>query len=181
MKDTTVAARYARALFIITERRRETARALEDAKALLPVMEQGGRIASFLASPQARLPEKRAALERAFEGRVLPTVAIFVDLLLRKKRLSEFTTIVDEFEALVEKALGVKRASVVSAVALDDDETRRVHEVLERYTGAHIRLSREVEPALLGGALVRIGDRVVDRSVRSLLEAIERQLHEVSV
>ena len=94
MKDTTVAARYARALFIITERRGETARALEDAKALLPVMEHGGRIASFLASPQARLPEKRAALERAFEGRVLPTVAIFVDLLLRKKRLSEFTTIV---------------------------------------------------------------------------------------
>lgn len=181
MKDTTVAARYAKALFIVTEKRNETSRALEDLKALGQVLAPGTRIADFLANPENRLPDKRDVLRRAFEGRVVPIVAIFIDLLLRKKRLAEFETVIVEFEALVEEALGIKRALVVSAVPLDEAEKRRLHEVLERTTKAQIRLTSEVDPELIGGAYVRIGDRVVDRSVKTLLETIEKQLYEVSV
>jgi F-type H+-transporting ATPase subunit delta len=181
VKDTTVAARYARALFIVTEKRSETAQALEDLKGLSELLAPGTRISSFLANPGTRLPDKRDLLRRSFHGRLLPIVAVFVDLLLRKKRLTEFATIVDEFEALVEAALGVTRAHVVSAVAMRDDETERLHQVLERYTRSHVKLTTEIDAGLLGGALVRIGDRVVDRSVRTLLESIEKQLYEVSV
>jgi F-type H+-transporting ATPase subunit delta len=112
---------------------------------------------------------------------VLPTVALFVDLLLRKKRLREFATIADEFESLVEQALGIVRAHVVSAVPMREDETRRLHEALERRTRSNIKLTSEVDATLMGGALVRIGDRVMDRSVHTLLETIEKQLYEVSV
>jgi F-type H+-transporting ATPase subunit delta len=181
LRNTTVAARYARALFIATEKRRETAQALEELKGLRVVLAPDAPISDFLANPGTRLPDKRDLLRRSFEGRMLTIVAIFVDLLLRKKRLTGFPTIVDEFEALVEKALGVTRVHVVSAVPLRDDETARLHTVLERYTGAHVKLTQAVEPELLGGALVRIGDRVVDRSVKTLLESIEKQLYEVSV
>ncbi len=181
MRDTTVAGRYARALFIVTERRHETARALEDLTRLLEVLRPGTAVGGFLASPQVRLPEKRKALEHAFEGRVLRSAAVFVDLLLRKKRLPEFATIVSEFELLVEKTQGIARAQVVSAVPLRPAETRRLHGVLERFTHATVKLTAEVEPGLLGGALVRIGDRVIDRTVRTLLETISRQLEEVSV
>jgi F-type H+-transporting ATPase subunit delta len=181
VKDVIVSARYAKALFIVTEKRRETARALEDMKGLVAILRPGSRVGDFLASPQARLADKRAVLRKAFADRVVGSVSLFIDLLLRKHRLVDFVTIVEEFEALVEHALGIKRAHVVSAVPLAVEESRRLHETLERYTQSHIKLTSDVDPSLLGGALVKIGDRVVDRTVRSLLEAIGKQLHEVPV
>ena len=181
MKDTTVAARYARALFLVTERRKETERALEDLKGLLPVLADGSPASRFLASPGIRPADKREAIRRALDGRAIKIVAVFLDLLLRKKRLPEFDIVVREFESLVEKSQGVQRAHVVSATALVSAELERLHRELERYTGSKIRLTQEVDAALLGGALVRIEDRVIDRSVRTLLDTMSRQLYEVSV
>ena len=70
---------------------------------------------------------------------------------------------------------------MVSAVPLTDEERARLHAQLERVTARKIVLEARVDPAILGGAYVRIGDRVVDRSVRTLLEAVAHQLYEVSV
>jgi F-type H+-transporting ATPase subunit delta len=181
MKDTTVAARYARALFMVSEKRGETARALEDLEGLREVLRPGSKVGRFLASPETRVQDKRKALRAGLEKSVVSTVIVFIDLLLRKKRLNEFETIVDEFEAIVEKAQGVRRAHLVSAVGLDRKETEKLQAGLERRTGAKIRLTSEIDPALIGGALVRIGDRVIDRSVRTLLDTISKRLHEVSV
>ena len=181
MRDTTVAGRYARALFIVTERREETARALEDLKAMLELIRPGTRVGALLATPQVLLTNKRQALRRALEDKGLRSVVLFVDLLLRKKRLSEFETIVHEFESLVEKQQGIRRAQVVSAIPLTGTELDRLHTKLEEVTGSRIRLASDVDPSLIGGALVRIGDRVIDRTVRSLLHAIEDQLSEAVV
>jgi len=69
----------------------------------------------------------------------------------------------------------------VSAVPLTSAEQKRLHTELERYTGKKIVLDVQVDASLVGGAYVRIGDRVIDRSVKTLLEAIANQLYEVSV
>ncbi len=181
MRDSIVAGRYAHGLFLITEKRGETTRALADLKALLEVVAPRTRVGQFLASPEVRLAVKLKALGGALEGRVVRTVAVFLDLLLRKKRLAEFATIVEEFEARVEKSQGVQRAVVWSAVPLQKVELDRLHRELERATGSRIKLGTRVDPALLGGAMVRIGDRVMDRSVRTLLDTISHQLIEVGV
>jgi len=179
--DTTVAERYARALFMITEKRGETPQALEDMKSLWTVLQPGTPVARLVATPMVRLSDKRAAVQKVLEGRALRSVAVFVDLLLKKKRLGEMSTIVTQFEALVEKKQGIQRAQVVSAVPLSEDERRRVHAEIEKMTGKKIRLTTDVDARLVGGALVRIGDRVIDRTVKSLLEAIEQRLLETSV
>ena len=181
MKDSSVAGRYARGLFLVTERRRETARALEDLKALRPVLQRGSRLGGFLASPAVRPADKQSALRRGFEGKVTHTVVLFLELLLRKKRLPGFPGIVDAFEALVERSQGIQRAHVASAVALTEPERERLHGELERYTGKKIHLTSEVDPRLIGGALVRIGDHVIDRSAATLLRSIQEQLAAVNV
>jgi F-type H+-transporting ATPase subunit delta len=127
------------------------------------------------------LSDKRKVLRDVLKDRALPIVAVFVDLLIRKKRLVQLEGIVHEFEALVEKQQGVRRAHVSSAVPLTKDELKRLHAELERHTGAKIKLGVSVEPELVGGALVRIGDRVIDRTVKSLLETMEQRLYETSV
>jgi len=181
MRDATVAARYARALFILSERRGETPRALEDLKGVWEMCRPGTAVGDVLAAPQVLLADKRRVMLETLEGRCLRSVARFLDLLLRKKRLRELETIVAEYEALVERAQGIRRAQVVSAVALTEAELRRLHAGLERYTGGKIKLTTAVDPAVIGGAFVRIGDRVVDRTVRTLLERIGQQMAEAGV
>jgi F-type H+-transporting ATPase subunit delta len=181
MKDTTVAARYAKALFLVTEKRGETPRALEDLKTLWQVVKPGTRVGTFLATPQLKLSDKREAVRKTLDGRCLRLVAVFLDLLLRKKRVIELENIVTEYEALVEKRQGIQRAVVASAVPLTEPEEMKLHRELERVTGSKIQLTRTLDPALLGGAQVRIGDRLIDRSVATLLDRIAKQLDEVSV
>ena len=181
MRDTTVAARYAKALFIVTERRGETERALGELQALREVLRPGGRVAAFLATPEVPLADKRRALELALRDRALSTVIVFLDLLLRKRRLPELPVVAEQFEVLVEEKLGVQRAHAVSAVPLTPAELERLRQQLERVTERRVKLTTGVEPRLLGGAKVRIGDRVMDRSVRSLLDSLRRQLNQVSV
>src|SRR5258705_13479314 len=101
MQDTTVAARYARALFIVTSKRKETPQALEDLKGLWQVVRPGTPVGHLLATPQVLLADKRRVLLAGLEGKVVRSVALFVDLLLRKGRLIQLESIVKEFEALV--------------------------------------------------------------------------------
>jgi len=181
VKDSTLAARYAKGLFLTTEKRRETLGAFEDLKALAEVLAPGTRMNGFFASPEIRLEDKRQAIRKALAGKARPLVAVFADLLLRKKRLRELPQIVIELEGLIERSQGVKRAHLVSAKPFAAAETVRLQHELERLTGGKVKLTAEVDPAVLGGALVRIGDRVIDRTVRTLLDSISKQLHEASV
>src|SRR5262249_6916695 len=138
VKDVSVAGRYAQALFIITERRRETARALEDLKSVRDVLEPGTPAATFLDAPQIRLPDKRKVLSSVLDGRAARSVAVFADLLLRKKRLDLLDAITADYEALVERAQGIRRAHVVSATPLEDAERKRLLAALERYTSGKV-------------------------------------------
>jgi F-type H+-transporting ATPase subunit delta len=134
-----------------------------------------------LAHPKVSPQDKRRILGLALEGRAIQSVVVFADLLLRKKRLVLAADIAREFKALVDEAKGVQMATVVSAVALNDAERTRLLAELQTQTGKTIVLAEEVDPSLIGGAFVRIGDRVIDRSVKTLLEAVSHQLYEVSV
>lgn len=181
MKDTTIASRYAKGLFLVTEKRGESLSALEDLRSMASVLAIGTRLGGFFASPEIGLEAKREAIKKALAGKTRPIVAVFLDLLLRKKRLRELPQIVIELEALIERSQGVKRAHLVSAVPLGAAETDRLHRELEQITGGKIKLTSEVDPAVLGGALVHIGDRVIDRTVRTLLDEIGQQLSEANV
>jgi F-type H+-transporting ATPase subunit delta len=181
VKDVVVASRYAKALFIVTEKRGETERALPDLQGVAAAIAPDTAAGRRLHAPLVLLADKRRALTTVFEGKVLRSVVLFIDLLLRKKRLTELPTIVVEYEALVERKQGVRRAQVVSAVALTDAEVSRLHAALEQRTGGKVRLATAIDQRLLGGAYVRIGDRVIDRSVSTLLRSIRETLQNANV
>ena len=190
IQDASVAARYARALQILTEKQAAKAgqpalppleTALAELQGLVGLVAPGTRAGRFLLDPQVNPADRRRLLEQALTQRVTPGVRVFADLLLRKKRLAMIGAIAHEFQAIVERVQGLERATVVSAVSLEDAERQRLHGELERFTGKKIVLESHVDASLVGGAYVRIGDRVIDRSVRSLLASLAHQLYEVSV
>ena len=190
IKDASVAARYARALQILTEKQAAKAgraplpaleQALGELQGLVVLVAPDTRLGRFLLDPQIDPADRRRVLERGLQGKVSPGVRVFADLLLRKKRLRLIAAIAHEFQAIVERVKGLERATAVSAVPFTEAERRRLHEELERFTGKRIVLELQVDASLVGGAYVRIGDLVIDRSVRNLLESLSRQLYEVSV
>lgn len=190
IQDASVAARYARALQILTEKQAAKAgqpalpgleAALAELQGLVGIVAPGTRAGRFLLDPQISPLDRRRVLEQGLQGRISPGVRVFADLLLRKKRIGIIAAIAHEFQVIVERVKGLARATVVSAVPLNDGERQRLHGELERVTGKKIVLEAQVDASLVGGAYVRIGDRVIDRSVRSLLTSLANQLYEVSV
>lgn len=181
MSEQTVAHRYAHALFMVANRKDQVPGTLEDLQAIIALLDGDARIGQFFRSPLVRAETKRELIGKALAGRVRPWVREFVDLLLRKKRVAYFRPAVAEYAALVEEWRGIQRVEVVSAVPLTEDETRRLHVELERITSKTVQINASVDPALIGGMFVRIGDRVIDRTVKSLLEAVEHRLFAVSV
>ena len=190
IKDASVAARYARALQILSEKQAAKAgrahiplleQTLEELQGLAQLLAHGTRLGKFVLDPQISPADRRRVLEQGLQQRVLTSVRVFADLLLRKRRLVLLESIAHEFQVIVERAKGLERATVVSAVPLTDGERDRLHRELERFTAKNIVLESIVDVSLVGGAYVRIGDRVIDRSVRSLLGSLARQLYEVSV
>jgi F-type H+-transporting ATPase subunit delta len=189
-QDASVAGRYARALLILTDK--QTAKAGQDRLVVLDqtlaelqgvatLVRAGTRAGAYLLNPQVSPADRRKLLESGLKDKVLPSVRVFADLLLRKKRLSMIDAIAHEFQVIVERAKGLERATLVSAVPLNDAERKRLHAELERVTGKKVVLGMQVDASLVGGAYVRIGDRVIDRSVKNLLETLANQLFEVSV
>ena len=190
IKDASISGRYARALQILTEKQVAKAgqdlvavleRTLEELQGLAEIASPDTRLGKFLYDPQISPADRRKVLDHGLQGKVLPSVRVFADLLLRKKRFHMIASVAYEFQAIVERIKGLGRATVVSAVPLTNAEQMRLHADLERYTGKKIFLDAQVDASLVGGAYVRIGDRVIDRSVKTLLEAISHQLYEVSV
>ena len=189
-RDSSIGGRYARAMLLLTQRQ-----VAKSGEPIMPVLERtlveldslaaltapGSPLGNFLIDPQISPADRRKVLEQGLKGRAMPSVQVFADLLLRKHRIGITRAVAREFKAIVERAQGLERATVVSAVPLSEAEIQRLHGELERTTGKKIVLERRLEPDLLGGAYVRIGDHVVDRSVKTLLEAIANQLYEVSV
>ena len=189
MKDTSVAGRYARALLLLIERHQpagqarieQLERTLGDLQSLAELVRPGSRLGDLLTHPQVRPEDKRAVLRKALDGRAERTVVVFADLLLRKHRLVLAPEIAREFVAIVDRAKGVQHAQVVSAVPLTPDELTRLHANLEKRTGKKITVTTAIDPSLVGGAYARIGDRIIDRSVSTLLQSIANRLYEVSV
>ena len=99
-------------------------------------------------------------------------------LLRRKNRLALGPSIASYFHELWDEERAVERAVVRTAVALDDPTRDRIREQLARQTGKTIELETEVDPSLLGGAVIRIGDRLIDGSTRTRLRQLRGRLQQ---
>ncbi len=180
-RDERVAERYARALFLIAERRGLVFEAQGALQEVLAAVHADPRLGAYFRSPLVPLARKRELLRGPLATGVLPPVAHLVDLLLRKKRLPLFPAVVREFEQRVRRWQGLQAAEAVSAVPLTADELQRLHARLERATGLTLELEARVDPDLIGGLYVRIGDHIIDHSVKGLLASLQDRLFETSL
>jgi F-type H+-transporting ATPase subunit delta len=134
------------------------------------------RIGRALANPSIPLEERTATAEVTFGPIVGRPVLNLIGLMLRRGRIEELPRLAAEFRRLDNERRGITLATATSASPLTPDEGRALMERLEQLTGGSVELDTQVDSSLLGGLVVRVGDRLIDGSVRSRLERLRNQL-----
>ena len=171
-----VARRYAQAL---TEEAQSTGQldAADADVALLAETLDGSRdLRLALTSPIVPTAKKRAVLDRLFAGKVSDLTARFLRLLVEKQRDDQIPEILEAYRALRDERTGTVEATVRTARPLSPDEADRLKAALEARSGKTVRMDLRVDPSLIGGLVVRLGDVVYDRSVRHQLDTLRGQL-----
>ncbi len=204
-RPTTAARRYAEAAYELADRDRThdawlaaltaAAEALGVEEVLrivdnpaVPIRERQTAAAGILGGPAFarlvdaatdRLPRPevdRETVRRQVAERVGRQVARLVELLVERRRVDTLPRVAEAFRQLLLARRGIVEAEVVSAAPLTAGEKTALRERLERLAGRSVELRTRVEPGLLGGLVVRIGDRLYDASVRGRLERLRTQL-----
>ena len=180
MISVTLARRYARALLTLAQKQKDLPRTQKDLRELAAIFERTPAARKFFESPSISRAEKMTFLE-AREATLARPVYGLLHVLLKRRRLDHLVTIATEFEKLAERALGISRATVRTAVALTDPQADVLTKALERRTGDRVLLTREIEPALLGGVVVSLDHMVIDGSLATELWRIRQRLLQTRV
>lgn len=134
------------------------------------------RALAVLANPAISVEKRDGALRDLLSDRLSQPVMNLLQLMLRRGRIEDLPRVASEFRRLDDERQGIVHATVMSAVELTQDEIRELTARLEQSTGGRIALEVEVDPSLLGGLVVRVGDRMIDGSIRGRLERLRNQL-----
>lgn len=175
MSTTAVARRYARALYEEAEAAGRSEAVDAGMEAVRATLDGSRELRQLFASPTVPPDRKRAVLDRLFGGRVDPLIVRLMHLLVAKGREAAFPDVVRAYERYRDERHGRAEAHVRTALPLSEADTEALRSALEQATGRRVRLRVDVEPELLGGLVVRVGDTVYDGSVRHQLDELRRR------
>ena len=181
MISVTLARRYARALLNLADRQKELERTQTELGEIASLFAREPRMRRYFESPSITRAEKLSFLEEKLKPMVGRPVYGLLNVLLRRRRLDHLIAIADEFEKLSEHAQGIRRAVIRTAVPITDRQADEVIHALARRTGLKILLAREVDAALLGGAVVSLDHQVIDGTLATELWRIRRHLLQTRV
>ena len=173
---------YARALFGAAQTAGETVAVLDELDALVEeALAAYPKLETVLASPLIRHEEKSAVLDRVFQPRISRLLLNFLKVVSRHGRLDCLRAIRRGAHKLYEEAEGNVRVRITTATAMAPEQVEQIAAALAASLGKRPILETVVDPALVGGAVLRIGDTVYDGSVVNQLQQIRQQMIDRSV
>jgi len=175
-RDAVVAKRYAKALFELAAAQQIAPQVEEQLKLIVQAVKQDPQIEKFLSLPNVEANRKMAVLKAALGDNVSELVLSTLELLLTRGRQDIIANVYEAYMAVAGEALGQAHATVYAAQTLSEAELAEVVVQFSKLTGKKIIAEQVVEPALLGGVQVRIGDRLYDGSLSGKLERLQRTM-----
>ena len=170
-----IAVVYARSLFEAALEQDKLDVVREQLGELADVLARERQLQVFFFSPYFSSQEKKDGLHRAVDG-AEPIVLNFLELLLENHRMPAIFRIRRDYDHRWEEHNRLLPVEVTSAVPLDEGTVRRIGDRIAEQTGRRIELSSKVEPHILGGIVVRVGNQVLDASIRNRLDTLRRQV-----
>ncbi|MDP3909218.1 MAG: ATP synthase F1 subunit delta [Gemmatimonadales bacterium] len=170
MKSVTIARNYAEALFAAGANYGDVLDAVAGA------IQADERIATALQSPRVSKAVKGRILERALKGEAPAEFVRFLQAVVRRGRQGLFAEIAQEYQSLLDTKLNRVHAGVTLSSEPDAKAQQQIVDRLTKALGREVRAHFRADPRILGGVVVRVGDRILDGSVRRRLTAIQRRM-----
>ena len=175
MRDQTIARNYAAALFELGQAHGE-AEAYADAFEALEEVLTDDRVRTFLETPKIEVSEKQEVLRAALEGAVPERFLRFLMVVVTKRRQLLLPEMRVEYRERLDEAVGRVHADVTLAREPDDEAERLITDRLSELLGKDVVPHITVRPEILGGLVVRYGDRAMDGSLRRQLLSLKREM-----
>ena len=176
MREPTIAKNYAEALLDLAQKDGDLAKWGRLIDQFAEAMSSDAKLAGFLASPRIAASEKNRVIGQALEGQVPATFIRFIQALIRNRRQLLIPQVATQFHALVDIVENRVHAAVTVAKTASPADQKSIAERLSKVVGKTVVPHFYVNPAVLGGLVVRVGDTVLDGSVRRRLARLKTQM-----
>lgn len=176
MAVTVSGKRYAQAIFEIAQEEKQLKEWQLDLRRIAEVM-QNPELVAFLESPKVSFDLKRKLLEEQLKV-ISPLALNLACLLVAKDKFKIANSIATEYDRLLDAYYGIEHAEVITAIPVDDKDRKKLLQDLEALTKKKIVAEIQVDPAIVGGAIIKIGDKLIDGSTKSKLAILKKTLIE---
>lgn len=173
---------YGDALFELALEENAVDELAKEVQAVSVILKENSELTKLLEHPQITKDEKLQMVERIFKGRVSDNLTGFLELIVNKDRYTDVFAIFDFFMDCVREYKHIGVASVTTAAELKEEQKQALTDRLLATTGyKSFEMKYAVDAGLIGGMVIRIGDRVVDSSIKHKLELMSRDLMKIQL
>lgn len=176
MRSRKLARRYAQAIGELAFERNSVDEVGKDLKLVRTILTEQPSFSSLLSDPNTPKDKKDEVIVALFEGRVNRITLNFLRLVVDKQRGAELSSMIDEFFAYTNERQGIVEVEVTAASPIGAPEEEALIKRLSEITGFKVRLLVKEDVTLLGGIIARVGDLVMDGSVKTRLESLRESL-----
>ncbi|AHM55692.1 ATP synthase subunit delta, sodium ion specific [Peptoclostridium acidaminophilum DSM 3953] len=174
-----VARRYAGALFEVGLEENKLDSFEQELEVIAAAFSENKEFSDIFKAPMVPKEEKKSLIENIFKGKASDETVNFIKILIDKDRISVLDEISTEFAKLVNEHNNIEEAVAVSAVPIAEDKLEALKVQLAKVTGKSIKIKNEINPSVMGGILVRIGNEEIDGTVKGRLDRLKDELHQI--
>lgn len=176
MQNTKAAVRYARSLFDLASERGELEQVSADMQLVDKTIRENRELEVVLRSPVIKPDKKEAIFSAIFDGKLSTTTSAFFNLLIKKRREGVVVEIARQFVILYLANNEIEEAVLTTAAPISDEFRAKIKGLIEKQTGhSKIELEERVDSKIIGGFVLRFGDRQIDTSLERELELLRRE------
>jgi F-type H+-transporting ATPase subunit delta len=177
-----VAKTYGDALFELALEEQKVDMLVEEVQATFQILQENVELNKLMNHPKISKIEKINVMEGIFKGRVSDELSGFINIIVTKDRYNEITNIFEYFINKVKEYKNIGLAYVTSAVKLREEQKEKLRtKLLEITKYEQIDIVYKIDETLIGGMVIRIGDRVIDSSVKTKLNEMSKHLSKVQL
>lgn len=175
MTNRKVARKYNLALYLTALERKSVEEVKRDLVDIKKSIEGSKELSNFILTPVISAEKKTKVFEAMFSGKVNELTLRFLVYLCEKNRINLLYDITDDFASLVNEKQGVVLAKVKTAIEITDGEKKALTDKLRLFTGKEIQATYSVDPAIKGGFIASVDDKIIDASILRQLELLKEK------
>jgi F-type H+-transporting ATPase subunit delta len=178
MEGTRVAARYAKSFIDLTMEQGLLEQAYADMKLVAEVAAENPELISLLKSPIIKTDKKQAVLKEIFGSKINKVTSAYLQLITSRRRETYLPEVAEEFINQYKEKKKILTAVIITANGIDDNIRQRVMDLVKDSGNKEVELKEKINKAIIGGFILRVGDKQVDASIARKLNNLKRDFKE---